>query len=337
KVSKAQDLSDALQSELEKLRTSSSNTERGLRAQLEETLAAHDELQSQHRLLRRLPNETASNDWKIKYEDLEQTLLEQQQLTEDVQREAASSLQEMRMLCEESSYALENEERLAERVHQLESEIEEWKARHARTRTQLRKLRASSVGPNSLPDAGLAVRDGGFVRPEGLVQDIHVTEFQLAIDELLQTARRSADSSTTIDRMKSVVMSVRSITQDIDQALDQPADSKQQLAKLRSRVSATANNLITASNFHASADGLSPVSLLDAAASHLATAVIELVRTVKIRPTSASQLEESEGEDEQLVHGRPMPKSTSYFDHTDDTTPQRSRASSRTYSSTSSP
>ncbi|TKA57903.1 hypothetical protein B0A49_12447 [Cryomyces minteri] len=337
KVSEAQDLNDALQSELEKLRTSSSNTERGLRAQLEESLAAHNELQSQHRLLRSLPSETVSSDWKTKHEDLEQILLEQQQLTEDVQREAASSLQEMRMLCEESSYALENEERLAKRVYQLESEIEEWKIRHARTRTQLRKLRASSVGPNSLPDAGLAVREGGFVQPEGLVQDVHVTEFQLAIDELLQTARQSADSSTTIDRMKSVVMSVRSITQDIDQALDQPADSMQQLAKLRSRVSATANNLITASKSHASADGLSPVSLLDAAASHLATAVIELMRTVKIRPTPASQLEESEGEDEELTHGRPMAKSTGYFNHTDDTTPQRSRASSRTYSSTSSP
>jgi len=52
--------------------------------------------------------------------------------------------------------------------------------------------------------------------------------------------------------------------------------------------------LITASKNFVSANGLSPVSLLDAAASHLTAAVVELVRTVKIRPTPAGELEDDD-------------------------------------------
>jgi hypothetical protein len=86
---------------------------------------------------------------------------------------------------------------------------------------------------------------------------------------------------------------VRRITQDIAEA-PQTGESAAQLPKLKSRVSATANNLITASKNFALANGLSPVSLLDAAASHLTAAVVELVRTVKIRPTPAGELDDDD-------------------------------------------
>jgi hypothetical protein len=117
--------------------------------------------------------------------------------------------------------------------------------------------------------------------------------------------------------MRHVVKCVRAITGDIDHTslsqLQSPTSSvngdimnpEKQQAKLKSRVSATANNLITASKNHASSGGLSPVSLLDAAASHLSTAVVELVKHVKVRPTPEHELEHDEEDD------RPMPlKST---------------------------
>jgi hypothetical protein len=63
---------------------------------------------------------------------------------------------------------------------------------------------------------------------------------------------------------------------------------------LKGKVSATANNVITASKNYATAGGLSPVSLLDAAASHLTAAVVDLVRTVKIKPTPPGELEDND-------------------------------------------
>jgi hypothetical protein len=52
--------------------------------------------------------------------------------------------------------------------------------------------------------------------------------------------------------------------------------------------------MITAARNFASSSGLSPVSLLDAAASHLCTAVVELIRAVKIQASPADGLEEDD-------------------------------------------
>ena len=67
-----------------------------------------------------------------------------------------------------------------------------------------------------------------------------------------------------------------------------------QQARLKHRVSNTCNNLFIASKNFVDAKGLSPVSLLDAAASHITTAVVELVKTVKIRPTPTGEYEDDD-------------------------------------------
>jgi hypothetical protein len=166
------------------------------------------------------------------------------------------------------------------------------------------------------PDLANYTRDANFASPDGIVKDVHVTKFQLSIDELLQTARR-ANSEQTLESMRHVVKCVRAITGDIDSTsslsqMQSPTSSvsgdilanpEKQQAKLKSRVSATANNLITATKNHASSGGLLPVSLLDAAASHLSTAVVELVKHVKVRPTPEDELEADDLEDDD----RPMP------------------------------
>lgn len=88
--------------------------------------------------------------------------------------------------------------------------------------------------------------------------------------------------------MKTVVLAVRNITTDIEQSASSVKDEEvaKKRHKLKGKISATANNVITASKNYATAGGLSPVSLLDAAASHLTTAVVDLVKTVKIKPAS---------------------------------------------------
>lgn len=305
-VEKAENLNTSLRSEIDRLRSENEGTERSLRAQI-------SDLES------RSPQQTLSNggsDWQQRCEELEQELREQQQVTEEVRRDASIFLEEMRELSSRSDAAAEKEERLANQVSSMEAELKEWKSRYARSKTQLRNLKASSIGLASLasPDITNYTRDSTFTTPDGLVKDVHVTKFQLSIDELLQTARR-ANSEQTLESMRHVVKCVRAITGDIDSTplsqMQSPNSSisgeimvspEKQQAKLKSRVSATANNLITASKNHASSSGLSPVSLLDAAASHLSTAVVELVKFVKVRPTPEDELDRDEEEDD-----RPMP------------------------------
>lgn len=306
KVEKAENLNSSLRTEIDRLRAENADVERNLRAQIAD-LEANP------------PQQAFSNndggEWRQRCEELERELNEQQQITEEVRRDAQTFLQEMRDLSSRSDAALEKEERMANHVSSLEAELRDWKARYARAKTQLRTLKASSIGLASLasPDISNYTRDASFTTPDGAVKDVHVTKFQLSIDELLQVARRS-DPEQLLETMRHVVKCVRAITGDIDHTplsqLQSPTSSvngdgiaspEKQQAKLKSRVSATANNLITASKNHASSGGLSPVSLLDAAASHLSTAVVELVKHVKVRPTPEDELEGDEEDD------RPMP------------------------------
>jgi hypothetical protein len=301
KVEKAESLNDSLRSEIERLRNENADSERNLRDQLAD-LEANPPQKAY---------DSENDEWRQRCEDLERELGEQQQISEEVRRDAQMFLQEMRELSSRSDAATEKEERLATQVSSLEADVKEWKSRYARAKTQLRSLKASSIGLASLasPDINNYTRDATLSTPDGAVKDVHVTNFQLSIDELLQVARRT-DPEQVLESMRHVVKCVRAITGDIDStSLSQLASPTSSVSgdtvnpekKLKSRVSATANNLITASKNHASSGGLAPVSLLDAAASHLATAVIELVKHVKVRPSPEDELEQDEEDD------RPMP------------------------------
>lgn len=237
--------------------------------------------------------------WQTKYQELEQEygdledqLAQQRQLTNDVGRQGQVYLEEMRAMAEAGGGSLERQEKLQAEVHKLEDEVKEWKSRYVKAKTQLRSVRASSLGlSGARPDVNrqaAALQDR-----EGLVKDVHVTRFQIAIDELLKIAR-SDNPDAVLEHMKTVVLAVRGITADIDTAAsgDKEDEGAKRRSKLKSKISATANNLITASKNFAASSGLSPVSLLDAAASHLTAAVVDLLHTVKIRPTPAGELGE---------------------------------------------
>lgn len=233
-------------------------------------------------------------EWKRRFEDLDRShqalqieLKQQRTVTDDVKREAAVFLEEMKAISTRSNQSCEREENLVLQVHRLEDQVKEWKNRYARTKTQLRNLRASSLG-SSLQQTD-PTQQGRFTEPSGLIKELHVTRFQIAIDELLRTARGSEPDSV-IAQVKSVVIAVRNISQDVGNASSNDDEQTQQQSKLKAKISATANNLITASKNFAISNGLSPVSLLDAAASHLTAAVVNLIRIVKIHPTPPAEL-----------------------------------------------
>ncbi|TVY17357.1 Uncharacterized protein LARI1_G004974 [Lachnellula arida] len=283
-VADAQNLNESLQSEIERVRADQANTERELRTELAEVRSSGD---------RGLDGDLERENLERENEELRAELDNQQRITDEVRREAQEFLGEMRILSERSSSSYEREEQLSETVNRLEAEVKDWRNRYARTKTQLRSLRASSIGLTIQPNAAKYTKDSGFTQANGLIKDVHITKFQISIDEILQVARTD-DPSRVIEFVKIVVVNVRRITQDIDEATSSSGNLSPQQGKLKSRVSATANNLITAAKNFASANGLSPVSILDAAASHLTAAVVELVRTVKIRPTLAGELEDDD-------------------------------------------
>jgi len=122
----------------------------------------------------------------------------------------------------------------------------------------------------------------------GAIVDTHVTSFQSSIDDLLIGGRSNAPSSVII-ATKQVINAVARIDEDVQSyeaaggTSDLKEEDKERLHALKSKCNATLSNLTTAARNHATSHGLSPVSLLDAAASHLSVTIIELVRLLQLR------------------------------------------------------
>lgn len=286
KVSKAEDLNSSLHLELERVRTEHEAMEQDLRSQLNDSSKGVEDAGLQARYV----------DLESKHQSLQAELQEQQKVTDEVRREASAFLMEMKHLSAESHSNWEREEHLSNEVHRLEADANEWKHRYAKVKAQLRHLRTSSTGfADSRPDASALAKEHELVQADGLVKDVHVTKFQMSIDELLRIARFE-ESRVVLHQIKMVVAAVRHILQDVEYS-PIPVDGSAALrAKVKGQVSTTANNLITATRNFASSSGLSPVSLLDAAASHVCTAVIDLISVVKIQTSPADELEVEDDE-----------------------------------------
>jgi hypothetical protein len=98
--------------------------------------------------------------------------------------------------------------------------------------------------------------------------------------------------------MKSVVNAVSSIVEDVRSferrpQRDRPDIDLDTLSSLRERAEATLSNLVTASKTHATSSGMSPVSLLDAAASHVSATITEIGRMVSIRKATKAEQDQS--------------------------------------------
>ena len=129
-------------------------------------------------------------------------------------------------------------------------------------------------------------RDGGLV-------DIHVTAFVSSIDSLL-TAGRSNAPTRVLQPMKGVVNAVAALSDDVRAFERRPQRERGEvdadaLQALRERLDATLSNLVQAAKTHATSAGMAPVSLLDAAASHVSATVTELGKTVLVRRASKAE------------------------------------------------
>lgn len=233
----------------------------------------------------------ASNIWQTKHDELEKRFNDREQAVQETRQESAQMLQELTMLSEQHDHAENEKETLQERITQLQNELEEWKHRYARTKTAQGSLKATSMNLDAdRPDTAQAMQDSSFNSPDGLVQDIHVTNFQTAIGELLHLAR-SEDHAAAFNHMRSVVSSVSAVVKDVETSPASPAeDTAKQIVRLKKQLSKATNNLITTSKVFAASDGLAPFLLVDAAASDLTAAVIALLKVVKISPTPRAEL-----------------------------------------------
>ncbi|KAL0577750.1 component of the polarisome [Marasmius crinis-equi] len=189
----------------------------------------------------------------------------------------------------------------------LEHQVKDYKRKYEQAKTELRSVKATSQLFLQAPKMDKA-EDQLPVSPEGGVLDIHVTAFLSAVDSLL-TAGRSNAPTRVLTPMKSIVNAVTAITDDIrtfERKPRRPDVDYDGLRFLRERAEATLSNLAAAAKTHATSSGMSPVSLLDAAASHVAATITDIGKAISIR--KATKIEQ-----EQFTSYSPSPSVMSRF------------------------
>jgi hypothetical protein len=133
--------------------------------------------------------------------------------------------------------------------------------------------------------------------PDGAVLDIHITAFVSAVDGLLSAGRTNSPTRVLVP-MKAVVNAVTAITDDLRQFERRSRPDEVDLVVLRSlreRAEATLSNLVVATKSHATGSGMSPVSLLDAAASHVSSTITEIAKVAFIRRAAPAEQEQFHG------------------------------------------
>ncbi|KAF8895714.1 hypothetical protein CPB84DRAFT_1782266 [Gymnopilus junonius] len=176
-------------------------------------------------------------------------------------------------------------------IRDLDNQLKEYKRKYEQAKTELRSVKATSQLFLQAPkfDKG---EDQLPMAPDGGVQDIHITAFLSSIDSLL-TAGRSNAPTRVLTPMKAVVNAVTNIIEDVKvyERRSQNLVDPDTLRSLRERADATLSNLVAATKTHASSSGMSPVSLLDAAASHVSATVTDVGRTIFIRKATKAEQE----------------------------------------------
>lgn len=190
-------------------------------------------------------------------------------------------------------------------IRDLDAQLKEYKRKYEQAKTELRSVkgiftftRRSSIPHftfKSTATSALFLQKPKFddqlpVTADGAIPDVHLTAFLTAIDSLLSAGRSNAPTRV-LTPMKSVVNAVTTILEDVRSHTRRHSDPEG-LRALEERVEATLSNLVTATKTHATSSGLSPVSLLDAAASHVSAAITELGRVVLLRRASKAEQEQ---------------------------------------------
>ncbi|WWC85905.1 uncharacterized protein L201_000775 [Kwoniella dendrophila CBS 6074] len=208
--------------------------------------------------------------------------------------EAVSELKmELHTLVDElNALSMKNDELMSEReqdavgMNDMEARVEEYKRKYDAVRIELRNLKATSTMFVSKP----LTDDHLPASADGNIADTSVSAFQNAIDNLLQVAR-SSQPSGVLPAMKAIVEAITDIGEDVKTFEAQP-NLDVDVSRLESLKYESTNRLhalMQAARSHAMASGLSPVSLLDAAAGHLSTNVVEIIKLLKIRRSTQNR------------------------------------------------
>ena len=269
-------------------------------SELEEVMDRLGKLREEHVGLQRQMTDKASADapalqqLRAERDALQSEYAQQEEVVQELQGQVSTLMEELKELSSRNDEMLAENDNHTAVIRDLNQQVQSYKRKYENAKSELRTLKATSQLYVKPPKAD----DFMPASDKGAIADVHLTAFQSSIDELLAAARSKTPSNVLL-AMKSVVLATTLVTDDVAKSeqnglTDLSEEDEEQLLTLKSKTSATLNNLMTACRNHASSHGMSPVSLLDAAASHVSTTIVDLVKLLKVRKASKSESEQLE-------------------------------------------
>ena len=220
---------------------------------------------------------------KLEYTQKE-TRLEKEK--EELKSQVIKLIEEVKNLGEREEARFLAEERTRDYIHSLESQLRDMRDKLGIVKSEVYRFKRSSGLQPPLPDNSINNQATINVNEYGGIRFENLTGLQNAIDDLIVTGR-SSSPSFVLNVMKPIVGYVTAIQTDVENWLnsnnDQNREENGRLNVLKERMIATLDNLMTATRNHAMGGGLSPISLLDAAASHVAVSAIEIAKLIGLK------------------------------------------------------
>ena len=220
---------------------------------------------------------------KLEYTQKE-TRLEKEK--EELKSQVIKLIEEVKNLGEREEARFLAEERTRDYIHSLESQLRDMRDKLGIVKSEVDRFKRSSGLQPPLPDNSINNQANINVNEYGGIRFENLTGLQNAIDDLI-VAGRSSSPSFVLNVMKPIVGYVTAIQTDVENWLnsnnDQNREENGRLNVLKERMIATLDNLMTATRNHAMGGGLSPISLLDAAASHVAVSAIEIAKLIGLK------------------------------------------------------
>ncbi|KAI8866711.1 hypothetical protein GQ42DRAFT_181151 [Ramicandelaber brevisporus] len=210
--------------------------------------------------------------------------------TAEARAEADRLRQQIAELQRENEQLLDDDERHTEKYKRFVEEIRVLEQDLEKARRDARKYRTISVYGKE-HSYGDILHLKGLISVDGVLDARFLQSFQHTVDQLLIEAR-SSDPESIGELAHSVSLIVQNIIDSIESFGNSNLDgintlivSAQQLRTTRGRLSAASAELVRAAARYAQGFGISPVSLLEGAASQLATEVLESAKLLKVKPS----------------------------------------------------
>ncbi|KAL1919686.1 uncharacterized protein VTP21DRAFT_1617 [Calcarisporiella thermophila] len=248
----------------------------GTRLQHLEDQIAQTKQQNQQQAARLSQLQNDFDKLKVKYSS-------QIEVANDVRQEAQSLLEEIKELNRKNEELKLERDKDVQRIIELKREAEDWQIRYEKAKDELHSHREDNGDRSNRSDGSNQLL---IATPDGVIEESKMTAYRVAVDGLIEAGRSSVSTEVLI-AMKSIVVSCKSIIEDVENYEHTTDESEDALYSQKQQLSVALSGLMRAAKIHASGGGGKDSELV-AAAGQLTVTVVDLVKAVGMCPSRES-------------------------------------------------